>query len=180
MELDTSRTRTNHILKAKYLLLLIFATTASLMAQERVANPDDVVTIDGLIKAYYESVSGHPGKRDGERMLSLFVAGGKISIGLTGDKPTHELAEEYLRTERFLTISDDFFEREIARDTQQFRDMANVISTYGISDAMENTNFTARGITVFQLVRQNDRWWIVSTMYQRESQEFPLTAELLD
>ena len=102
MELDTSQTKTNHILKAKYLLLLIFATTASLVAQERDANPDDVATIDGLMKAYYESVSGHPGKRDGERMLSLFVVGGKISIGLTGDKPTHELAEEYLRTERFL------------------------------------------------------------------------------
>ena len=180
MELDTFQTKTTHILKAKYLVLLIFATAASLVAQERVANPDDVATIDGLIKAYYESVSGHPGKRDGERMLSLFVAGGKISIGLTGDKPTHELAEEYLRTERFLTISDDFFEREIARDTQQFRDLANVISSYGISDAMENTNYTARGITVFQLVRHNDRWWIVSTMYQRESQEFPLTADLLD
>ena len=180
MKLDAFQTKTNHILKAKYLLLLIFATTASLVAQERVANPDDVATIDGLINAYYESVSGHPGKRDGERMLSLFVAGGKISIGLTGDRPTHELAEEYLRTERFLTISDDFFEREIARDTQQFRDIANVISTYGISDAMDNTNFTARGITVFQLVRHNDRWWILSTMWQRESPEFPLPPDLLD
>jgi hypothetical protein len=33
---------------------------------------------------------------------------------------------------------------------------------------------------VFQLVRHNERWWILSTIWQRESPEFPLTAELLD
>ena len=168
------------MLKVRYFLLLLFALGTSSLAQDRAANPDDVATIDGLIKAYYESVSGHPGKRDGERMLSLFIEGGKISIGLISDKPTHELAEDYLRTERFLTLSNDFFEREISRDTQHFGYMANVISTYGISDAMENTSYTARGVTVFQLVRHNERWWILSTMWQRESPEMPLPAELLD
>ncbi len=168
------------MLKVRYFLLLLFATGTSSLAQDRTANPDDVATIDGLIKAYYESVSGHPGKRDGERMLSLFIEGGKISIGLTGDEPTHELAEDYLRTENFLTLANDFFEREISRDTQHFGYMANVISTYGISDAMANTNYTVRGVTVFQLVRHNERWWILSTIWQRESPELPLTADLLN
>lgn len=166
--------------RIRILLLLLAAAAASSLAQDRTADPDDVATIDGLIKAYYESVSGHPGSRDGERMLSLFIEGGKISVGYAGDEPTHELAEEYLRTERFLTLTEDFFEREISRDTQRFGNMANVISTYGISDAMENTDYTARGVTVFQLVRHNDRWWILSTMWQRESPEFPLPAGLLD
>ena len=102
--------KANHMLIVRFFLLLLFAATSSL-AQDRAANSADVATIDGLIKAYYESVSGHPGKRDGERMLSLFIEGGKISIGLTGDKPTHELAEDYLRTDRFLTLENDFFER---------------------------------------------------------------------
>lgn len=162
------------------LVLLMLAVTTSSVAQERIGESGDVATIDGLIKAYYESVSGHPGTRDGERMLSLFIEGGKISVGFAGDAPTHELAEDYLRTERFLTLSEDFFEREISRDTQHFGNMANVISTYGISDAMENTTYTARGVTMFQLLRHNGRWWILSTMWQRESPEFPLTAELLD
>ena len=160
-------------------VILILSVTA-LHAQDRMAHPDDVSTIDGLMTAYYESVSGHPGQRDGERMLSLFIRGGKISIGLDGDEPTHQLAEDYLRTKRFLTISEDFFEREISRDTQRFGRMANVISTYGISDAMENEDYTARGVTVFQLVYHRDRWWILSTMWQRESPEFPLPPELLD
>ena len=166
------------MLKFKWIILLLAASSS--YAQDRAADPKDVATIDGLIGAYYESVSGHPGKRDGERMLTLFVEGGKISIDLSGDEPSHQLAEDYLRTERFLTISTDFFEREISRDTQEFGRMANVISTYGISDAMENTNYTARGVTVFQLVRHSDRWWILSTMWQREGAELPLPAHLLD
>jgi hypothetical protein len=168
------------MLRATSYLLALAATTTSSFAQDRAADPADVATIDGLIAAYYESVSGHPGKRDGERMLSLFIDGGKISIGLDGDVPTHQLAEDYLRTDRFLTISSDFFEREISRDTQRFGYMANVISTYGISDAMANTDYTARGVTVFQLVQHNDRWWILSTMWQRESPDLPLPANLLD
>ena len=161
-------------------VLLLVAATSSSFTQGRTAEPNDVATIDGLIAAYYESVSGHPGKRDGERMLALFIEGGKISIGLDGDEPTHQLAQDYLRSERFLTISTDFFEREISRDTQEFGRMANVISTYGISDAMENTDYTARGVTVFQLVNHSGRWWILSTMWQREGPDLPLPEQLLD
>lgn len=164
----------------KFSWLIFMLITSASYAQDRTADPDDVTTIDGLINAYYESVSGHPGKRDGERMLSLFIDGGKISINLTGDEPKHQLAEDYLRTENFLTISTDFFEREISRDTQAFGYMANIISTYGISDAMENENYTARGVTVFQLVKHSGRWWILSTMWQREGPELPLPAHLLD
>ena len=58
--------------------------------------------------------------------------------------------------------------------------MKNVISTYGISDAMENENFTARGVTVFQLRKHNGRWWILSGIWQRESEALPLPAHLLD
>jgi len=144
------------------------------------ANPADVATIDGVMKAYYEGVSGPPGKRDGERILSLFIPQGKIKINMDGMEPTHQLAEEYLRTESFLTISTDFYEREISRDEQLFGNMANVISTYGISDAWENEEYTARGVTVFQLVKTGGRWWILSTMWQRESDDYPLPPHLLD
>lgn len=161
-------------------LTLVLLGISAVHAGERQAKSADVATIDGLINAYYESVSGHPGLRDAERMLSLFIEGGKISIDLNGTQPSHELVEDYLKTEGFLTISTDFFEREISRNTQQFGDMANIISTYAISDAMENTDYFARGITLFQLVRQNDRWWILSTLWQRESPQRPLPPHLLD
>jgi len=181
MEPSEYPARVNHLPQAGWLLLLLFfATTTSSLAQDLTADPDDVATIDGLVDAYYESVSGHPGKRDAERMQSLFIEGGNMGINRTGSEPVHQFVEDLLRTDRFLTISNDFFEREISRETQRFADMANVMSTYGISDAIENTNYSARGVMVFQLIRHDDRWWIVSTMFQRESPEFPLTAGLLD
>lgn len=168
------------MIKIKLAFLFFFLSVPFAFAQHPMANPDDVATIDGVMKAYYESVSGHPGKRDGERMLSLFIPDGKIKIDTEGDIPTHQLAKDYLRTESFLTISTDFFEREISRDMQQFGYMVNILSTYGISDAMENENYTARGVTAFELVKTGDRWWILSTMWQRESEELPLPPHLLD
>jgi hypothetical protein len=158
---------------------LLWLVAANLcVAQERTANPADVGTIAALMKAYYESVSGPPGLRDGERMLSLFIEGGKISIDLTGNAPTHKLAEDYLRSERFLTITEDFYEQEIARQTQVFGDMAHVVSSYGISDSPDNRNFRATGVTFFQLIRHGDRWWILSTLWQRASDDNPLPPGL--
>jgi hypothetical protein len=164
------------MLKIKLALLLVVVLTVPSFAQ----TSQDTATIEGVMKAYYEGVSGPPGKRDANRILNLFAPGGKIKIDLSGDIPQHAIAKDYLYTESFLTISTDFFEREISRDEQRFGNMANVISTYGISDAMENTDYTARGVTIFEMVKHNGRWWILSTMWQRESEEFPLPAHLLD
>lgn len=55
-----------------------------------------------------------------------------------------------------------------------------LLSTCGISDAMENTDYRARGVTLFQFIEHSDRWWIVSTTWQRESEDNPLPDELLN
>ena len=169
------------MINLKAVLIFLISSASCVFAQDRqMANLNDVSTVDGVMNAYYESVSGHPGQRDVARILSLYMPGGKINIRMEGDKPVHNLIEDVIKTEQFLTISEDFFEREISRDEQRFGDMVNVISTYGISDAMENKNYRARGVTIFQLYYDNDRWWILSSMYQREIPGRPLPAKLLD
>lgn len=167
--------------KLKIVFLIFFISASSTFAQER-QNVDakDVATIDGVMNAYYESVSGHPGKRDFARILTLYLPGAKLNVLTVDGKLVHGLVEEVVMGKRFQTISTEFFEREISRDEQLFGDMANVISTYGISDAMENENYTARGVTVFQLRKHNGRWWILSSMWQREGEGLPLPAHLLD
>ena len=51
------------------IIILLLLSTIGINAQERpMANPADVATIDGVMKAYYEGVSGPPGKWDGERI----------------------------------------------------------------------------------------------------------------
>ncbi|MCC3859869.1 hypothetical protein [Pseudemcibacter aquimaris] len=168
----------------KYLLIVFaFITTviSSAAAQEREGvNPNDVDSIDSVMRAYYEAVSGPPGIRDYKRILTLYLPNAKLNISTPDGELVHGIVEEVVMTKKFQTISTDFYEREISRDEQRFGDMANVISTYGISDAWENENYTARGVTVFQMRKYNGRWWIMSSMWQRESDDLPLPAHLLD
>jgi len=169
------------VMKKIVLTVLIGILSAQItFAQDRTPNPDDVTTIDAVMKAYYEAVSGHPGKRDTARILSLYSHGAKLNVSVRDGMPVHGIVEEVVKTEGFLNITTDFFEREISRDEQRFGNLANVISTYGISDAMENENYTARGITVFQMYYASDRWWILSSVYQREAENLPLPQHLLD
>ena len=127
-----------------------------------------------------EAVAEHPGKRDIERILNLYAPNAKLNVNIQDGIPVHGIVEDVVISERFLNITTEFFEREISRDTQRFRNMAQIISTYGISDAMENTNYTARGVTVFQMYYAGDRWWILSSLFERESGDVPLPPHLLD
>ncbi|MBT6328730.1 MAG: hypothetical protein HOJ34_03010, partial [Kordiimonadaceae bacterium] len=124
-------------------LLFLITMLSSSFAQNREANPEDVSTVDGVMNAYYEAVSGPPGKRDFKRIQTLYLPGAKLNVNSVDGTLLHGLVEEVLMSERFQTISTDFYEREISRDEHRFGDMANVISTYGISDAMANTDYTA-------------------------------------
>ncbi|MDG1437870.1 MAG: hypothetical protein P8P98_02765 [Emcibacteraceae bacterium] len=161
--------------------LFLLSTLTVSNAQDRgMITPDDTASIDGVMKAYYEAVSGHPGKRDVARILNLYAPNAKLNVNVTGGKPVHGIVEEVVMGDRFQNINTEFFEREISRDEHRFGNLANVISTYGISDAMENTNYTARGITLFQMYYAGDRWWVLSSVWQRESDDLPLPKHLLD
>lgn len=165
----------------KLILALLVILIMPAQAQQRMeAAPADVATIDGVMNAYYEAVSGPPGKRDIARILSLYAPGAKLNVSIRDDIPVHGTVEDVIQTEGFQNITTDFYEREIARDEQRFGNLANVISTYGISDSMDNYDYTARGITVFQMYYAGDRWWIMSSIYQREAENLPLPYHLLD
>lgn len=164
----------------KWIVVLVLFCVGPAAAQERSeARPTDVATIDGVMNAYYEAVSGPPGKRDIARILSLYAPGAKLNVSIQNGVPIHGTVEDVVQTERFQNITTDFYEREIARDEHRFGNLANVISTYGISDSMDNFEFTARGITIFQMYYAGDRWWIMSSIFQREAENLPLPYHLL-
>ena len=77
-------------------------------------------------------------KRDIERILNLYAPNAKLNVNVEGGIPIHGTVEDVIVSDGFLNISTEFFEREISRDMQRFGNMAQIISTYGISDAMEN------------------------------------------
>src|SRR5438128_12492707 len=107
-------------------------------AVERPANPADVESIEAIIAAAYDSISGPAGKRrDWDRMRSLFIAGARlIPTAKDAGKPDAHLAPQVLDIEGFIARAEQafektgFYEKEVARRSQQFRQMVQLWSTY--------------------------------------------------
>ena len=153
------------------------------------ANPADVASIDAIITAAYDSISGPPGKRDWNRERSLFIPGarliptaenaGEISLG-------GEIAPHMLDVDGFIARVGDyiekngFFENEIARRTEQFGHIAHAWSTYESRHKGDDPKPFMRGVNSIQLFHDASRWWIVTIYWQYESPEQPIPEKYLE
>ena len=143
----------------------------------------DVGTIDGIVKAYYEVISGPAGQpRQWSRDRTLYppdVRFVEIHEGKDGkiraQVETHQHSVD--RTDGPL-VKEGFDEREIRRVTERFGSIANVFSTYESRRSPEGP-VTARGINSLQLFHDGARWWIASATWQDESAGHPIPKEYL-
>lgn len=166
-------------LGALALLLLGFAPT---VGQERAADPADVSTLDGIIRAYYEVVSGPAGGvPDRERDRTLHLPGAVVGIPVDGEDGTTRVATMSLDQyhDRFGgPRPEGFWEREIHRVVHRFGNVAQVMSTYASSTSPDGEPF-ARGVNSIQLTWDGTRWWIVSWVFDQERPGYPIPPELL-
>ena len=153
------------------------------------AHPADVASIDAIIAAAYDVISGPAGqKRNWERERSLFLLGARLiptskapgSVGRDKDAPLTVLdTEGYIaRVESFFE-KEGFYEKEIARKTERFGDIAHVWSTYESRHSEDDPEPFMRGINSIQLYYDGQRWWIVTIYWQHEGPENPIGAEYL-
>ena len=142
----------------------------------------DVSTLDGIIQAYYEVVSGPAGQpRDWERDRSLHhpqahvvILGGSEDTGIVPRMMT--LAEYH---ESASGLSDvGFFEYEISREVQRHGPMVHVWSTYEFKST-EDGPVGGRGINSIRLFHDGTRWWITSWMFDGRSDASPVPLEYL-
>ena len=155
-----------------------------------VANPADVASIDALITAAYDVISGPVGrKRDWNRLRSLFIPGARLipttqnagEINVDG-----KIAPQLLDIEGYIARVGDylekngFFEREIARRTEQFGHIAHVWSTYESRHRTDDPEPFVRGINSIQLFFDGKRWWIVTIYWQHESTEHLIPEKYLE
>jgi hypothetical protein len=82
------------------------------------------------------------------------------------------------RVEQYVT-ENGFFEKEIARRTEQFGCIAHVWSTYESRHNADDPKPFMRGINSIQLFYDGTRWWIVSIYWQHESPEHPVPEKYL-
>jgi hypothetical protein len=143
----------------------------------------DVESIDAIIAAAYDVISGPAGqKRDWNRERSLFYPGARL-IPTAKPGANDGLAPQILDVDGFIArvepyfAEHGFFETEIARRTEQFGHIAHVWSTYESRHSADDPNPFMRGINSFQLFYDGNRWWIVNIFWQQESAEDPIPEE---
>jgi len=180
-------------MKTKF-LAIIFSLIAfqSVMAQQtetkievKEANPADVSSIDGIMKAVYDVISGGAGqKRDWDRFRTLFhkdarmiPSGKNAQTGVVGARAF--TPEEYITRSAPFMEKEGFFEREIARRVDSFGNIAQVFSTYEAFHKADDKKPFLRGINSFQLLNDGKRWWVVTIYWQAETPENPLPKEYL-
>lgn len=152
-----------------------------------VADPADVESIDAIIAASYDVISGPAGtKRDWARERSLFYPGARlIPTATVPGKANVDLApivldvEGYIARVEPLFAKEGFYETEVARRTEQFGRIAQVWSTYESRHDPGEPKPFMRGVNSFQLFNDGQRWWILSVYWQHESSQYPLPEEYL-
>jgi hypothetical protein len=157
--------------------------TAPETAAAPMARPADVETLDGIIAAVYDVISGPTGKqRDWNRLRSLFAPGARLIP--TGPKPGGGYGsrvftvDEYIERAGPIFEKQGFFEKEAARQTEQFGQIAHLFSTYESRHSPDEQPFQ-RGINSMQLMNDGNRWWIVTIFWQGEDEKSPLPEKYL-
>lgn len=179
---------------ASLLLALTLGAVASLEAQTPQAVPSPVITstvsanaadvesIDAIVTALYDVISGEPGEpRDWNRLRSLFIPGGRLMP--VGQRAPGALGVRLLEVNDYIATAGPslervgFTERELARRTDRFGNIAHVFSTY--EGRAQTEDRVIRGINSIQLLNDGTRWWVITVYWQAESPDNPLPAEYL-
>ncbi len=155
------------------------ATSAKKAAIPR---PEDVCSPDAIIKAMYDTISGPAGTRNWYRERSLFVENARmIPVGKRahrdGEFEIMSLNEWIEDAERYFE-KNDFYEAEIMRQVYRYGNIMQVFSTYEAKNSPDGAPI-ARGINSIQLLHKEDRWWIVTVMWDNETRENPIPEEFL-
>lgn len=143
----------------------------------------DTSSMDAIIKALYDVISGPAGKkRDWDRFQALFIPDARLIP--TGRTPQGEARIRPTNPAGYIerssgALEQGFFEREIARRTERYGNIAHMFSTYESRRSLDDPTPFSRGINSIQLYFDGKRWWIVTVFWDSETPTNPLPAEYL-
>jgi hypothetical protein len=143
---------------------------------------EDVATLDGIMKAFYETISGPAGQpRQWARDRTLYIPGIRfVSTGVKGDGTiTANVMDHQAYVDAVNdVVREGYFEREIHRVTSKFGNITHVFSTYE-SRLKEGGPVVARGMNSVELFYDGKRWWIAAATWDSERSDNPIPKELL-
>ena len=137
----------------------------------------DLAGIDQALHDVYAVISGPPGqKRDFAKMRTLFAPNAQLRVigpkGVRGGD-----LENYIAKSGPILEKEGFTEHELGRRVEVYGNLATAWSSYDGRTA--TGSFHERGINSFQLVKVDGKWLVASILWQEESAEFPLPADMI-
>jgi len=140
------------------------------------ADPADVESIDAIIGALYDVISGPAGERDWDLFRSLFAPRALLSPMVPrpdGSVPVRVITpEEYVQIGGAYFRENPFYEREAARKLERFGNVANVMSFYESRSEPAGEPFT-RGVNTITLLYDGTRWYVLSIAWDEVREGLP-------
>jgi len=177
-------------------LLLLSATPAGQAQDQKQNTPkhvevaaisprtEDVSSLDGIIKAFYEVVSGPAGEpRQWSRDRTLYIPGVRfvsMNVNAKGDPVPHVVDhQQFVDSSDAQVTAKGFFEWEIHRETKRFGNITHIFSTYE-SHITKDGPVIARGVNSIELFWDGQRWWIAGAIWDEERKDNPMPKDLLN
>jgi hypothetical protein len=154
------------------------------------ATPADAASVDAIVSALYGSVS-HPSDAppDFDRLRRIFLYVGMLVPPKTPEAAdftvmdVDQFSERYERSVAARKAKGEpplgFFEREVSRRADCFGNICQIFSTYESRHAPADPTPFQRGINSIQLLRDGNRWWIASVVWDAERPDNPVPAQYL-
>jgi hypothetical protein len=148
------------------------------------ARPADVASIDAIVSALYDTISGPAGPRDWARLRSLCLPGARLipcrrPAGGSATEARVLSVDEFIKLAEVSTRTQGFFEREVHRRLDQFGATAHVFSTYESRHDKTDPRPFVRGINSIQLFFDGKRWWVVTIFWDSERPDQPIPPAYL-
>jgi len=159
------------------------AASQQTTAATAVANPKDVQSLDAMVRAIYDVISGPPGARDWNRFNSLFAKDARliaVRVPKEGGKPDLAVmtpADYAARGGKYF-LEHGFFEHELSRKTDSYGAMTHIYSTYESRETKDGKPID-RGINSMEFFFDGQRWWCVEIYWDAERPGNPIPEKYL-
>ena len=153
-------------------------------AQPATVKEADGASVDTIVAALYDVISGPAGApRNWNRMRALFAPDAKLMVIMPRPEGGFGLramtVEDYISRNMSAFNTGGFYEREIARTTESFGQLAHVFSTYELLRSPNDAKPFMRGINSIQLAHDGKRWWIANLVWRAEDSGLTLPERYL-
>jgi hypothetical protein len=164
--------------------ILLSCITRPTHAQTLTKFGDNVSTLNGIIKAYYDVVTVKKGEKASYERDSLIHWPG-VSVGTAGINKNSKPTFHYMSLKEYHRLADPalekygFYEKEISRKVEKFGSIYHVWSTY--ESRNESTGpIIERGINSIELFYDGTRFWVLGWFYDGERKDNPIPAKYLN